>query len=372
MIDTAEIVVRGGNGGDGVVSFLREKFRPRGGPDGGRGGRGGDLYILADPNLSTLEDFRRGRYFEAEGGGRGGPNKRRGRKGRDLVLKVPLGTEVWEAGEEKRLLADLSSLGKPFLAASGGAGGRGNAALRSSLRPLPKIAENGVPGEQRALRLELRLIADVGLVGLPNAGKSTFLRAVTAARPKVGDYPFTTLEPNLGVVSAVGDFGRRVVLADIPGLIKGAAEGKGLGDDFLRHVERTRILLHLIDPLSAAQAVDSPCSAKATLAAYQVIRGELGDYSSQLLVKPEIVVINKIDLQEVRDICDDIKRVFGERGISPLFVSAQVGEGLEELLAQVLSVLAELPKTEEVRKVPLPVFGISQLKNRRMVFRQDS
>ncbi|MEA2020329.1 MAG: GTPase ObgE [Patescibacteria group bacterium] len=368
MIDHAEIVVEGGNGGPGIVSFRREKFRPRGGPDGGRGGKGGDVYFVADENLTTLADLTRERYFQAPSGERGKSGGKRGKSGKDLTLKVPVGTEVWQKTEDDdlRLLADLCDHGEQVLVAKGGRGGRGNRALRTTDNPLPREAEEGQPGERKRIVLELKLIADVGIVGFPNAGKSTLLRALTHADPKIASYPFTTLEPNLGVFRKNS---KAIVLADIPGLIEGASEGRGLGDEFLRHIERTRIILHVIDPTSAALELNKPCSVETTMKAYNLLREELGDYSKNLLESPELIVINKVDLPDVAGLKEGLEEKFASRDIPITFVSALTGEGLGTLGDILLEKVKTAPRPEK-REEPLPVFGISDLKNKQIVFRE--
>ena len=286
MIDAVEIVVEAGSGGRGAVSFHREKYVPRGGPDGGRGGRGGDVVVVANGQLNTLRRYRRQRQFRAESGSNGGTNQRRGRGGSTLVLELPVGTiisGVTASGPEQ--LADLEEDGQSLVVAWGGRGGHGNMYFRSATNQTPRVAQKGEAGERRRLRLELRVLADVGIVGLPNAGKSSLLRRLSAAQPRVADYPFTTLEPHLGVVSVGWD---EFVMADLPGLIEGASDGAGLGHDFLRHTSRTRLLVHLIDG-----AQDDPRSAKA------MVDRELAGYAQELAARPQIVVVNKVDLEEV-------------------------------------------------------------------------
>lgn len=280
MIDYAKITVSSGHGGAGKVAWRQDKFVRKGGPDGGNGGTGGSVYLQVDPNLNTLKDFQFVKKFSAEPGGSGGSNRRTGRSGEDLIIKVPIGTVVKFVGTEPTI--DLKENSQKVLIARGGRGGRGNWVFRSPTNTTPKTAEPGQPGEEEILELELKLLADVGLIGLPNAGKSTLLAALTRARPKIADYPFTTLEPNLGVMD-----GADLVIADIPGLIEGASRGKGLGHDFLRHIERCRILVHILDATGKTLAAD-----------YRQVRNELEQHSSELLKKPEIIVLNKIDLME--------------------------------------------------------------------------
>jgi len=288
FVDEAEILVRGGRGGNGCVSFRREKYVPRGGPDGGDGGKGGDVYVQAKENLLTLYDLRLKRVYIAENGQPGQGKQKNGRKGKDLYIYVPPGTLVYEIDDngEKKLLADLDVKDKSILVARGGRGGRGNTHFKSPVQRAPRIAERGEEGEEKRLFLELKLIADVGLIGLPNAGKSTFISKVSAARPKIASYPFTTLTPQLGVVE--GDVGERIIIADIPGLIEGAHKGQGLGDRFLRHVLRTKVLVHLLSVEEIS--LDSPFDG------FELINEELSKFDPALVSKPQIQVINKIDL----------------------------------------------------------------------------
>ncbi len=291
--DRAKIYVTAGNGGNGSVHFRREKFVPLGGPDGGDGGRGGSIYMEVDPGMNTLVDYHYHPHHKARAGGGGGGQKMHGAKGEDLVLKVPPGTVV-RSEESGELVADLTEPGQRVMVARGGRGGLGNVHFATATNQAPREAQRGEPGEEVTLLLELKLIADVGLLGYPNAGKSTLLSVVTQARPKIANYPFTTLVPNLGV-AVVGDPTRgddySFVLADIPGLIEGAAQGVGLGHEFLRHVERTRLLLHLIDGLSE----------KAPWEEFEAINRELVEYSAELASRPQVVVLTKMDLQEARD-----------------------------------------------------------------------
>lgn len=330
MIDRAEIEVEAGVGGNGVVSFRREKYVPRGGPDGGDGGRGGSVVLVGDATLTTLAGFRHRRHYRAERGRHGEGAKRHGRSGEDLLIAVPVGTLVRRAGDEGpgEVVADLIVPGQRVVAARGGKGGRGNARFATSTRQAPRIAERGQRGERAQLILDLKLLSDVGIVGLPNAGKSTLLRAVSAARPKVADYPFTTLEPVLGVVEVGYE---SFVLADLPGIIEGAHEGAGLGHQFLRHVERTRVLVHLVD--------GSQPDPKGDL---EALGAELAQYSEELGRKPRHVVVNKLDLPEVRARVGKLTAGLREVGREPLFISAATGEGVAELLRSVLELLSTL------------------------------
>lgn len=323
FVDEATIRVRAGNGGHGCLSFRREKFIERGGPDGGDGGTGGDLYLVADDSINTLVDFRIARTYRAESGQGGAGRNMTGKSGDDLEIKVPRGTVVHDI-DTGELIGDLTEAGQRLKVVEGGRGGQGNTRFKSSINRAPRKITHGTPGEARHLQLELKLLADVGLVGLPNAGKSTLIRAMSAAKPKVADYPFTTLHPNLGVVS-VGPF-QSFVMADVPGLIEGAAEGAGLGIQFLKHLQRTRLLLHLVDiaPLSADE---DPA------AAFRSIEGELKKFSADLTDKPRWLVINKIDLLAADDLAVVKDMLLDElRWAGPVFmVSAETGAGTEEL-----------------------------------------
>jgi GTP-binding protein len=332
FIDEAIIDAVAGDGGNGRVSFRREKYVPRGGPDGGDGGRGGDVVFVADRNLATLRDHRYQREFAAGRGEDGGTNQRSGANGADVVVRVPVGTLILEAGapEGAEPLCDLAADGLRFVAAKGGRGGFGNARFATSTRQTPEFANPGLPGERRRLRLSLKLIADVGLVGLPNAGKSTLLSRISAARPKVAAYPFTTLVPGLGVARC-GE--RRFVVADIPGLIEGASRGAGLGDRFLRHIERTRVIAHLVDVGTALLEERDP------LADYGTVRAELAAYGAGLEARPEIVVLNKVDLLADRGVLKDLAEALRARGCEVLLLSGATGEGVAELLAALLRAL---------------------------------
>jgi GTP-binding protein len=341
FIDLVKIHVRAGDGGDGAATFRREAYVPRGGPDGGDGGRGGSVYLRVDPGLTTLRDFQDRRHFRAQSGGRGMGQQRHGRAGRDLYLPVPPGTSVYDATTGE-LLADLVAAGQTALVARGGRGGLGNVHFATATHRAPRHAQKGEPGEERWLRLELRLIADVGLVGLPNAGKSTLLAALTAARPKIADYPFTTLEPNLGVLDLGPDDERRPTIADLPGLIEGASQGAGLGHAFLRHVARTRVLVHVVDGSARDPEWD-----------YRVIRDELAAYDPALLEKPILVAFNKIDLVEAQAAWPAFRqRREAEGGPAAVAISARTGEGLAGL-RRCLGDL--LPPADELAEPPPPV-----------------
>lgn len=334
FVDEAIIQVRAGNGGRGAVSFRREKFVPFGGPDGGDGGNGASVYLLADRNINTLADFRYQRSFKAPNGQPGGSRECTGASGEDLELRVPVGTVVHDESTEE-LIGDLTRPDERLLVARGGKGGWGNTRYKSSTNRAPRKAMPGLPGDQRELRLELKLLADVGLLGLPNAGKSTLIRAVSAARPKVADYPFTTLHPYLGVVS-VGEH-RSFVIADIPGLIEGAAEGAGLGIRFLKHLQRTRLLLHLVDIAPPDPEADPVKGARGIVA-------ELGKFSPELARKERWLVLNKLDLlgpEEADRRCRDIVRRLRWKG--PVFrISGLARRGTEQLSQAVMTRLEEL------------------------------
>lgn len=320
FVDQVLIEVRSGDGGRGCLSFRREKFIPKGGPDGGDGGRGGNVYFVVDSSLTTLLDFRYQRHHRAPNGAPGLGKNKHGKGGDDLYLRVPQGTLVYddESGEQ---LLDLTDANQTVLLLKGGQGGRGNARFATSTNRAPRHVQPGIAGEARQLRLELKLLADVGLVGLPNAGKSTLISVISAAKPKIADYPFTTLVPNLGVVD-LGD--RTLVVADIPGLIAGASEGHGLGTRFLRHVERTDLFLHLVD-LSSLQSGDP-------LENFALINTELAHYDAELARKPQLVIFNKIDIPEVRAAAQELCPQFEQQGHEVLLISAVTGEGVQDLV----------------------------------------
>ncbi|MHB8763970.1 MAG: GTPase ObgE [Deferrisomatales bacterium] len=332
FVDEVEISLASGRGGPGAVSFRREKFVPFGGPDGGDGGDGGSVVLVADPQLNTLLDFRHKKAMRA-GNGQGGEGANKsGSRGEDLRLRLPQGTVVFDA-ETGETLADLTDEGCEVVLLPGGRGGRGNARFATSTNRAPRHAQPGLPAEERRVRLELKLMADVGLLGFPNAGKSTLISRISAARPKIADYPFTTLVPNLGVVTWAE--GKTFVVADIPGLIEGAHQGVGLGIQFLRHVERTRLLLHLVDPTDGRDPVEK----------HGVIRRELEAFDPALAERPELAVITKIDVTEVREQLPELLAAFRARGVEARAISAVTGEGLRDLVREVGR------RVEELRRV---------------------
>lgn len=341
LADRARIFIRSGNGGNGSASFRREKFVPRGGPDGGDGGRGGDVRLRARPNLSSLLAFQFNEKFTAEHGGPGLSKRRHGKSARPLTIDVPVGTVIWD-DETGEMIADLTEADASVLIAEGGRGGLGNVHFKSSTRQAPRIAELGEPGKERWLRLELRLIADVGLVGLPNGGKSTLLRAASAARPKVADYPFTTIEPHLGVVEIGGPGGQVFVIADIPGLIKGAAEGSGLGHEFLRHVTRTEVLVHVLDASGGLEGRDP-------LTDFKIINAELEAYDESMTEKPMLVALNKMDLAEARDRLPALRQAIEAQGFATFPISGATGEGVPALLQAVGATLKEAQERNRER-----------------------
>lgn len=337
FVDRVKISCQGGRGGDGAVAFLREKYRPFGGPAGGDGGKGGDVVLVATSRKHTLYDFKFRAHFKAQDGEHGKGKNQNGKSGEDLIIEVPLGTVVKDV-ESGQVLCDLVEEGQRCVVAKGGKGGRGNAHFATPTNQAPRYAEKGEKGEERWLLLEMKLIADIGLVGLPNAGKSTLISRLTRARPKIADYPFTTLSPVLGVLEI--DEETHYVLADIPGLIEGASKGKGLGHEFLRHVERTRLLLHLVD-ISSMRSMDP-------LQAFEVVLKEMEEYSPALLSKRQIVVGTKLDAQPDRSYVDKLKEEFEKRGYKFIAISALTGENLDELKYLLDQ---EMKKDEEARKV---------------------
>lgn len=328
VVDTARIYVRGGDGGNGVVAFRREKYVPRGGPSGGDGGHGGHVYLESDPGLHTLLDFRYRQHYQAPRGKHGQGQDKRGADGADLVIRVPVGTVVWD--QDGSLVVDLTEPGQRVLVARGGRGGRGNARLANPTLRAPRLAEEGQPGEERWLGLELKLLADVGLVGLPNAGKSTLISRISAATPKVAAYPFTTLEPNLGVVKVEDTAGFTV--ADIPGLIAGAHQGAGLGNRFLRHLERTRVLVHVVD-LAAGNGEGD------VVANLETVRRELALYSSELASREKIIAANKIDLPGAEAGLRRLEAAYPREEIIP--ISGATGAGLDRLVHRLAEIVLE-------------------------------
>jgi GTP-binding protein len=341
FLDEAKIYIRSGDGGNGIVAFRREKFIEFGGPNGGDGGKGGDVWAEGVEGLNTLIDYRYQVHFKAQRGQHGMGQNRAGAKGDDIVLKVPVGTEILdEDGEE--LIADISEPGQRVLLAKGGNGGFGNAHFKTSTNRAPRHANPGLEGIERWIRLRLKLIADAGLVGLPNAGKSTFLATVTAAKPKIADYPFTTLHPGLGVVRSAG---REFVLADIPGLIEGAHEGAGLGDRFLGHIERCRVLLHLVDGTSEEPG-----------RAYETVRGELEAYGHGLGEKPEIVALSKADALDEDTLAKRLADLAEATGQKPLVISSASGAGIEDVLGRLADVIGVAKVEEKAEAEPAPAW----------------
>ena len=333
--DYAKIIIKSGDGGNGAVSFRREKYVAAGGPDGGDGGRGGSIYFIVNPDSNTLVDFRFKKKFKAENGKNGEGARRYGKSGEDLYVKVPIGTLIKDA-ETGKIIADLSHKGQKELILPGGRGGKGNSHFATSTRQAPRFSQDGEKGIEKEVILELKLLADVGLIGFPNVGKSTFLSKTTSATPKIADYHFTTLEPNLGVVK--NDYGESFVIADIPGIIEGASNGTGLGLQFLRHIERTRLLLHVIDVsgIEGRNPVDD----------FKTINEELKSYSEKLSKRKQIIVANKIDSMQDENLYNDLEKLAKKNNIEIFKISAVTGEGISELLKRVSQVLKELPKEE--------------------------
>jgi GTP-binding protein len=338
FLDQVRIWVRGGDGGDGAATFRREAHVPRGGPDGGDGGRGGSVYLTVDPGETSLRDFRHAHHFKAVSGGRGAGQRMHGKAGSDLTLKVPPGTGIFD-DESGELIGDLVASEQTLLVGRGGRGGLGNVHFATSTHQTPHHAQKGEPGEDRWIRLELRLIADVGLVGLPNAGKSTLLAAVTAATPKIADYPFTTLEPNLGVLDLGDEDSRRPTIADVPGLIEGASSGAGLGHAFLRHVERTRILVHIVDGSDRDPEWN-----------YNVIRDELAAHDPALLEKPALVAFNKMDRPRAAEAWAAFQAARRAEGVEAVAISASEGDGLAGLRARLAALLPDAAELAEPRE----------------------
>ncbi len=343
FIDEATIEVRSGKGGDGAVHFRREKYVPRGGPDGGDGGRGGDVVLEVVPTLNTLTEFRHKTKFLAKDGANGGPKNMSGKSAPDLVIHVPPGTIVYTASAGE-VVGDLTTAGQTLVICKGGRGGRGNQHFATPSHQAPTIGERGEPGEEKTLRLELKLIADIGIVGVPNAGKSTLLSAVTRAKPKIAPYPFTTLEPNLGVASLDED--TSLVLADIPGLIEGAHRGIGLGHDFLKHIQRTRVLVHMLDGMAEDPLLD-----------FAQINTELSLFDPMLAKKPQLVALNKMDLPDVQARWPKIEKALIKRGYKPMAISAVSGENVKQLLYRAHQLLAEAPPLPEPVET-MPVYRV--------------
>lgn len=339
FIDEATIFVKSGKGGDGAVHFRREKYIPRGGPDGGDGGRGGNVIFKVLSTLNTLSEFQHQHQFYAEDGKRGGRSNRTGHSAEDLVINVPAGTIIYDS-DRGEVIADLINENQDIMICKGGRGGRGNSRFANSRDQAPRVAEKGEPGQERNIKLELKLIADVGIVGVPNAGKSTLLAAVTNAKPKIADYPFTTIEPNLGVARL--DDEQMLVLADIPGLIEGAHSGSGLGFEFLRHIQRTRVLIHLLDGLAEDPILD-----------FAQINSELSLFDPDLAKKPQVVAVNKMDLPEVQTQWGNIQKKFKKKGISPIQISAVTGMNLRSLLYKAFELLREAPIATQESVVPI-------------------
>lgn len=339
FIDEARIQVESGKGGDGMVHFRREKYVPRGGPDGGDGGHGGDVILEVDPHLNTLFHFRHENRYRAPDGSNGRIKKMTGRSAQDLIVRVPAGTLVYDDANGD-LLGDLTEIGQQLIVCKGGRGGRGNVHFKNSRNQVPRIGEKGEPGEERELRLELKLIADIGLVGVPNAGKSTFLASVTNAEPKIAAYPFTTLVPNLGVAAL--DDENTLIIADIPGLIEGAHQGVGLGHDFLRHVQRTRVLIHMLDGLSEDPVAD-----------FFQINSELALFDPALGEKPQIVAYNKCDLPHVKERWPKIRKALKAKGYEAFDISAVAQTNVRQVLYRALQVLQETPLPEVTEELPV-------------------
>lgn len=331
--DYVKIIAKAGNGGNGAISFRREKYVAAGGPDGGDGGKGGDIYMVVDKDINTLVDFRYNKKFKAENGKNGEGAHKYGKSGEDLYIKVPIGTVVRDALTNE-IIADLSEEGQKELILAGGRGGKGNSHFATSTRQAPRFAQDGEKGEEKELILELKLLADVGLIGFPNVGKSTFLSMTTQATPKIADYHFTTLEPNLGVVKT--NYGTSFVIADIPGIIEGASKGTGLGLKFLRHIERTRLLLHVIDV--------SGSEGRNPVEDFYTINKELKEYSEKLSKRKQIIVANKIDVMQDEKLYLDLEKVAKENNMEIFKISAATGEGISELINHVSEVLKTLPK----------------------------
>lgn len=347
--DYVKIWIKSGDGGNGAISFRREKYVAAGGPDGGDGGKGGNIYFEVDPDANTLIDFRYKKKFKAQNGANGEGAHRYGKSGEDLSIGVPIGTIVKDA-ETGKILADLSEKGQKTLILAGGRGGKGNSHFATSTRQAPRFAQDGEKGEEKEVILELKLLADVGLIGFPNVGKSTFLSKTTSATPKIADYHFTTLEPNLGVVKS--KYGDSFVIADIPGIIEGASKGTGLGLQFLRHIERTRLLLHVID-ISGSEG-------RNPIEDFTIINYELKEYSEKLSNRKQIIVANKIDIMQDESLYKSLEELAEQNNMEIFKISAATGEGIEKLLNRVVEVLKTLPKEEIIQAVNKKVYTLEE------------
>ena len=358
--DYAKITIKSGNGGDGAVTFRREKYVAAGGPDGGDGGRGGSIYFRVDPNANTLIDFRYNKKFKAENGENGSGGHKYGKSGQDLYINVPIGTIIKDA-ETGKIVADLSEEGQEELILKGGRGGKGNSHFATATRQVPRFAQAGEDGEEKEIILELKLLADVGLLGFPNVGKSTFLSVVTDAKPKIANYHFTTIEPNLGVVKT--EHGNSFVIADIPGIIEGASEGVGLGIQFLRHVERTRLLLHVIDV--------SGIEGRNPVQDFYTINEELKTYSEKLSKRKQIIVANKIDIMQDETGYKELEALAKKEGLEIYKISGATGEGVSKLLDRVAEVLKTLPKEELVEVDERVVYTLEEDKDEFKVRKEN-
>ena len=358
--DYAKIIIKSGNGGDGAVTFRREKYVAAGGPDGGDGGKGGDIYFRVDPNANTLIDFRYTKKFKAQNGENGSGGNKYGKSGEDLYIDVPIGTIIRDS-ETGKIVADLSKDGQVELVLKGGRGGKGNSHFATATRQVPRFAQAGEDGEEKEVILELKLLADVGLLGFPNVGKSTFLSVVTDAKPKIANYHFTTIEPNLGVVKT--EKGDSFVIADIPGIIEGASEGIGLGIQFLRHVERTRLLLHVIDV--------SGVEGRNPVQDFHTINEELKKYSEKLSQRKQIIVANKIDIMQDDTGYKELEKLAKEQNIEIFKISGATGQGIKELLNRVSEVLKTLPKEEIVDEEDRVVYTLNDDSNDFTVRKED-
>lgn len=369
MVDTAKIIVKAGDGGDGLVSFLRAKYVPKGGPNGGDGGKGGDIIISVDPNLNSLHSFSFNKVYKADNGQNGGKENRTGKNGQDVIIKVPAGTLVYK---DQHLIADLTNQNPIYVIDRGGKGGLGNIHFKSSTNQAPVQNTLGEKKHDLELSLELKLLADVGIIGLPSAGKTSLLNSISKSHAKVGSYDFTTLEPNLGIIyfnqyiqKPIID---RAILADIPGLIEGASEGKGLGHDFLRHIERTNILLHVIDGSKIENS-----SVKELLNQYEVVRTEISKWNKNILNKTELILINKVDLEIVANETESIKKAFNKHvGTNPIFISTFTHEGVHDVIINIYEALSSPNYKENIVDIEpeKKIFNIYNLKNRRIIFRK--